>query len=163
MLSEPILAAAGALLDELKARGMMLATAESCTGGLIAAALTAVPGSSAAFERGFVTYSNDAKMELIGMPATLIAAHGAVSAEVARAMAEGALGASRADLAVSVTGVAGPDGGSAEKPVGLVHIGAARRGAATLHEEHRFGDIGRGSVREASVAAALALVRRVLD
>jgi nicotinamide-nucleotide amidase len=163
MLSEPILAAAGALLDVLKARGLMLATAESCTGGLIAAALTAVPGSSAAFERGFVTYSNDAKMELIGVPATLIAAHGAVSAEVARAMAEGALGASRADLAVSVTGVAGPDGGSAEKPVGLVHIGAARRGAATLHEEHRFGDIGRGSVREASVAAALALVRRVLD
>jgi nicotinamide-nucleotide amidase len=163
MLSQPVLAAAGALLVELKARGLMLAAAESCTGGLIAAALTSHPGSSAAFERGFVTYSNEAKCELIGVPAALIAAHGAVSAEVARAMAEGALQASRADVAVSVTGVAGPDGGSAEKPVGLVHLAAARRGGVTLHEEHRFGDIGRSEVREASVAAALALARRALD
>jgi len=163
MLSQPVLAAAGALLDELKARGLMLAAAESCTGGLIAAALTSVPGSSAAFERGFVTYSNEAKTELIGVPAALITAHGAVSAEVARAMAEGALSASRADVAVSVTGVAGPDGGSAEKPVGLVHFAAARRGGVTLTEEHRFGALGRGEVREASVMAALALVRRVLD
>ncbi len=134
---------AEALLAACRARGVTLATAESCTGGLIAAILTEVAGSSDVFERGFVTYSNAAKSEALGVPSALIETHGAVSAEVARAMAEGALKNSRADIAVAVTGVAGPGGGTPEKPVGLVHFGAARRGGKTLHHEQRFGDIGR--------------------
>ena len=117
--------------------GLKLATAESCTGGLIAAILTEVPGSSDVFERGFVTYSNEAKTELLGVPAELIEKHGAVSEEVARAMASGALGHSRADIAVAVTGVAGPGGGTTAKPVGLVHLAAARRGSVT-HKEIRL-------------------------
>lgn len=140
-----------------EAKGLRVATAESCTGGLIAAALTAVPGSSTVVERGFVTYSNDAKAEAIGVPPELIAAHGAVSEPVARAMAEGALARSHADIAVSVTGVAGPGGGSAEKPVGLVHFGCARRGGPIRHVERRFGDIGRDAIRAASVIQALDL------
>lgn len=138
-------------------KGLRIATAESCTGGLIAAALTAVPGSSAVVERGFVTYSNEAKAEAIGVPPDLIAVHGAVSEPVARAMAEGALARSRADIAVSVTGVAGPGGGSAEKPVGLVHFACARRGGLVRHVERRFGDIGRDAIRAASVIQALDL------
>lgn len=137
------------------AKGLRIVTAESCTGGLIAAALTAVPGSSAVVERGFVTYSNEAKAEAIGVPPDLIAAHGAVSEPVARAMAEGALAHSRADIAVSVTGVAGPGGGSTDKPVGLVHFGCARRGGPIRHVERRFGDIGRDAIRAASVIQAL--------
>lgn len=140
-----------------EAKRLHIATAESCTGGLIAAALTAVPGSSAVVERGFVTYSNDAKAEAIGVSPDLIAAHGAVSEPVARAMAEGALARSRADIAISVTGVAGPGGGSAEKPVGLVHFGCARRGGPVRHVERRFGDIGRDAIRAASVIQALDL------
>ncbi len=136
---------------------LRLATAESCTGGLIAAALTAVPGSSAVVERGFVTYSNEAKAESLGVPADLIARYGAVSAEVARAMAQGALAHSHAEIAVSVTGIAGPGGGSAEKPVGLVHFACARRGGTVRHVERRFGDIGREDVRTASVIQALDL------
>ena len=143
-----------ALFEEKRLR---IATAESCTGGLIAAALTAVPGSSAVVERGFVTYSNEAKAEAIGVPPDLIAAHGAVSEPVARAMAEGALARSRADIAVSVTGVAGPGGGSAEKPVGLVHFACARRGHPVSHVERRFGDTGRDAIRAASVMQALDL------
>lgn len=139
------------------AKGLRIVTAESCTGGLIAAALTAVPGSSAVVERGFVTYSNEAKAEAIGVPPDLIAAHGAVSEPVARAMAEGALAHSRADIAVSVTGVAGPGGGSTDKPVGLVHFGCARRGGPIRHVERRFGDIGRDAIRAASVIQALDL------
>lgn len=157
MFSADIAAAARTLLDACRAQGLRIVTAESCTGGLIAAALTAIPGSSDVFERGFVTYSNEAKSEMLGVPAELIAAHGAVSMEVALAMAEGALAHSRADVAVAVTGVAGPDGGSEAKPVGLVHIAAARRGGARLHEECRFGDVGRDEVREASVRKALGL------
>ena len=140
-----------------EAKGLRIATAESCTGGLIAAALTAVPGSSAVVERGFVTYSNGAKAEAIGVPQELIATHGAVSEPVARAMAEGALAHSRADIAVSVTGVAGPGGGSTDKPVGLVHFACARRGGANRHVERRFGDIGRDAIRAASVIQALDL------
>lgn len=136
---------------------LRLATAESCTGGLIAAALTAVPGSSNVVERGFVTYSNEAKIESLGVPTDLIARHGAVSEEVARAMAQGALAHSHAEVAVSVTGIAGPGGGSAEKPVGLVHFACARRGGAVRHVERRFGDIGREDVRTASVIQALDL------
>lgn len=162
MLSPDITEAARSLLDACRAQGLKLATAESCTGGLIAGALTAIPGSSDVFERGFVTYSNEAKSEMLGVPAALIARVGAVSAEVAMAMAEGALAHSRADVAVAVTGVAGPGGGSAAKPVGLVHIAVARRGGAKLHEECRFGDVGRDAVREASVRRALEMMGQIV-
>jgi nicotinamide-nucleotide amidase len=154
---------AGRLLGETKSRGYTIATAESCTGGLIAASLSAVPGASASLERGFVTYSNEAKTEMLGVPADLISQHGAVSKEVALAMVSGALAHSPADIAVAVTGIAGPDGGTAEKPVGLVHIAAARRGGATLHEEKRFGDIGRHEIQAETVVAAFDLMTRVLD
>ena len=153
---------AARLLDACRARGQRIATAESCTGGLIAALLTEIPGSSDVVERGFVTYSNEAKIEMLGVPADLIAAHGAISEAVARAMAEGALRASQADIAVSVTGVAGPGGGSEAKPVGLVHLAAARTGGPTLHRECRFGDIGRDLVRLKSVEVALALLWQAL-
>jgi len=151
---------AAALLDDLRKGGLRLATAESCTGGLVAALLTEIPGSSDVVERGFVTYSNAAKSELLGVPEAMLVQHGAVSAAVAQAMVLGALAHSQADIAVAVTGVAGPGGGSAAKPVGLVHIAAARRGGVVLHQECRFGDIGRGPVRIASVEAALQLVAR---
>lgn len=163
MVSLPNYDTARAFLDDLKANGLSIATAESCTGGLIAASLAAVPGASAALERGFVTYSNEAKTEMLGVPAALIEAHGAVSREVALAMAEGALMHSRANIAVAVTGIAGPDGGSEGKPVGLVHIAAARLGGETLHEEKRYGDLGRHEVQARTVLDALALLRRLLD
>ncbi len=162
MFAPDILEDARALLETCRTRGLKLATAESCTGGLIAAALTAIQGSSDVFERGFVTYSNEAKCEMLGVPAALIAARGAVSAEVALAMAEGALAHSRADVAVAVTGVAGPGGGTGAKPVGLVHIAAARRDGARLREERRFGDVGRDQVREASMHVALGLLGQAL-
>jgi nicotinamide-nucleotide amidase len=149
---------AEALLSDLRSRRLRVATAESCTGGLVAALFTDIPGSSDVVERGFVTYSNDAKHELLDVPEEMLAQHGAVSEAVARAMAAGALAHSHADVSVSVTGVAGPDGGSAEKPVGLVHFAAARRGGPTLHRECRFGNIGRTGVRLASVDVALQLV-----
>jgi nicotinamide-nucleotide amidase len=154
---------AAALLKAYAGKGLKIATAESCTGGLIAALLTEIPGSSAVVERGFVTYSNEAKTELIGVPADLIAAHGAVSEPVARAMAEGALAHSRADVAVGVTGVAGPGGGTAAKPVGLVHFGLTRKGAATIHLERRYGDLGREAVRGGAVEDALGLLEQALD
>ncbi len=148
---------AAPLLERCRAAGLRLVTAESCTGGLVAAALTEVAGSSDVMDRGFVTYSNAAKTELLGVPAALIAGHGAVSEAVARAMAEGALARSRAQLAVSVTGLAGPGGGSADKPVGLVWLGCARAGGATVAQRHVFaGD--RGAIRRAATAAALALL-----
>jgi nicotinamide-nucleotide amidase len=153
---------ASAFLDAAKAEGLKIATAESCTGGLIAASLAAVPGASAALERGFITYSNEAKQELLGVPAALLDQHGAVSKPVALAMVAGALAHSPADLAVAVTGIAGPDGGTAEKPVGLVHIAAARRDGDTLHEEKRFGDIGRHEIQVQTVAAALDLMKRLI-
>ncbi|MGF1658644.1 MAG: CinA family protein [Rubrimonas sp.] len=147
-------AKARAALTALKARGLKVALAESCTGGLVSAALTDIPGSSAVVERGFVTYSNEAKSDLLGVPPDLIARFGAVSEAVARAMAEGALAASRADVAVAVTGVAGP-GGSDRKPEGLVHFACARRGADTVETRREFGALGRARVREASVGQAL--------
>jgi nicotinamide-nucleotide amidase len=153
---------ASALLEAAQSEGLKLATAESCTGGLIAASLAAVPGASASLERGFVTYSNEAKTEMLGVPAKLIEQHGAVSKPVALAMVEGALKQSPADIAVAVTGIAGPDGGTAEKPVGLVHIAASRRGGETLHEEKRFGDIGRHEIQAQTVAAALDLMKRLI-
>ncbi len=149
---------AASLLDACRARALRIATAESCTGGLVAALLTEIAGSSSAFERGFVTYSNEAKAALLGVDPDLIGRDGAVSGAVARAMAEGALSRSRADLAVAVTGVAGPGGGTEAKPVGLVHFALARRGADTRHAERRFGDVGRSAVREAAVEQALALL-----
>lgn len=139
------------------ARDLQIATAESCTGGLVAGALTGVAGSSAVVDRGFVTYSNAAKTDLVAVPAALIEAHGAVSEPVARAMATGALARSAAGVSVAVTGVAGPGGGTAEKPVGLVHFAAAGP-AGVVHVEHRFGDIGREAVRLESVRVALDLL-----
>jgi nicotinamide-nucleotide amidase len=160
--SPRLLALAAAVLDEARAKGLRLATAESCTGGLIAGLLTEIPGSSDVLDRGFVTYSNEAKEAMLGVPHDLIAAHGAVSAEVARAMAEGALSHTLAGLSLAVTGIAGPSGGSPEKPVGLVHFAAAHRGTQMLHEEHRFGDVGRSAVRLKSVETALFLLRKLL-
>lgn len=148
-----------ALLGE---RGLKLATAESCTGGLIAGCLTELPGVSAVFERGFVTYSNEAKNQSIGVDASLIAAHGAVSAEVAEAMAEGALSHSLADVALSVTGIAGPDGGSAEKPVGLVYIGFAGKGRRTRSFRFVF-DGDRTTIRLATAKTALGLLEKRLN
>jgi nicotinamide-nucleotide amidase len=153
---------AAELLEFCRARGIRIATAESCTGGLIAACLTEIAGSSDVVDRGFVTYSNEAKSDLVGVPATMIATHGAVSEEVARAMAEGALRRSQATITIAVTGIAGPGGATPSKPVGLVHIAAARRGGRVLHERHVFvGD--RSEIRRASVAAAFVLIRAVAD
>ncbi|MGD9657043.1 MAG: CinA family protein [Methylocystis sp.] len=143
------------LLDAARAKGLRVATAESCTGGLVAASLTEIAGASDVFERGFVTYSNEAKRGMLGVPWPLIERHGAVSAEVARAMALGAIDQSLADIAVAVTGVAGPDGGSPEKPVGLVHFACARRGGGVEHGERRFGPLPRSEIRAASVVQAL--------
>lgn len=157
-MTHPLSSRAAALLEACRARRWMLATAESCTGGLVAALLTEIPGSSEVVERGFVTYSNEAKAEMLGVAAELIAADGAVSEAVARAMAEGALDRSRAHAAVSITGVAGPGGGSAAKPVGLVHFGLAVKGRPTLHRERRYGDLGRAEVRASAVEDALALL-----
>ncbi len=158
MLSDEILARAADLLLLYRARGLRIATAESCTGGLIAAALTHVPGSSEMVDRGFVTYSNEAKMEMLGVAPALIATHGAVSEPVAAAMAAGALARSMADIAIAVTGVAGPGGGSAEKPVGTVWFGWARRGRAVATERGLFaGD--RTAVRAATVARAFDLLQ----
>lgn len=153
---------AAALLGAYRQRGRKIATAESCTGGLVAALLTEISGSSAVVERGFVTYSNEAKTELIGVPADLIANDGAVSERVARAMAEGALDHSRADVAVAITGVAGPTGGTATKPVGLVHFGLARQGLPTVHLERRYGDLGRENVRRRAVEDALSLLEQAI-
>jgi nicotinamide-nucleotide amidase len=163
MFPPDLIARAAALIDRCRARGVKVATAESCTGGLITGLLTEIPGSSAVVERGFVVYSNEAKQELLRVSAATIRRRGAVSEETARAMAEGALAASRADITVSVTGVAGPDGGTAEKPVGLVHFACARRDGATVAREARFGDIGRANVRLASVRVALELLEAAAD
>jgi nicotinamide-nucleotide amidase len=151
------------VLAELRAREMMLATAESCTGGLLIGLLTEVPGASDVVERGFVTYSNKAKIACLNVPAQLLARYGAVSAEVARAMAEGALVNSEADLAIAVTGVAGPGGGTAQRPVGLVRLAIARAGGTPLDTEWQFGDLGRSRIRLETVRAALGLVRQALD
>ena len=163
MIDDPaLLARAEALVAAYAAAGLTVATAESCTGGLVAGLLTAIPGSSAVVERGFVTYSNAAKAECLGVPADLIAAQGAVSMDVARAMAEGALSHARADVAVAITGIAGPGGGSADKPVGLVHFGLAATGAATRHLERRYGDLGRAEIRRLAVGDALGLLEAAL-
>jgi len=153
---------AAALVRAYAARGAMIATAESCTGGLVAALLTEIAGSSAVVDRGFVTYSNEAKTDMLGVAAGLIAAHGAVSEPVARAMAEGALARSHAHVAVAITGIAGPGGGSEAKPVGLVHFGLAAEDRDTLHLERRYGNLGREEVRRRAVEDALGLLERAL-
>jgi len=152
------LADAERLVTLLRKQSVRLATAESCTGGLVSAAITDVPGASLVFDRGFVVYSNAAKVELLGVGAEVIERHGAVSAEVARAMAHGALVRSFADIAVAVTGIAGPDGGTPDKPIGLVHFAWAGRQRGIQHVERRFGSIGRAAIREASVAQALEML-----
>jgi nicotinamide-nucleotide amidase len=163
MFPEDINQLARRVLDLARAAGLTLATVESCTGGLVAGALTAVPGSSDVVDRGFVTYSNAAKTALVGVDAALIEAHGAVSEPVARAMAEGGVRVGGVDVAVAITGVAGPGGGSAEKPVGLVHFAVARTGREAVHREMRFGDLGREAVRLESVRVALAMVAEALS
>lgn len=154
---------AAEILAAFQAKGLMLATAESCTGGMVAAALTAIAGSSAVVERGFVTYSNRAKTEMLGVPAPVIDAHGAVSEAVARAMAEGALAHSAADVAIAVTGIAGPGGGGPDKPVGLVHFAAARRrdGLVTHRREVFAGD--RAAVRRQAALVALAMAQAMVS
>ena len=157
MLPADLQALAAALLDRCKEAGFMLATAESCTGGLIVGTLTEIAGSSAVVDRGFVTYSNEAKIDMLGVPPALIARNGAVSEEVARAMAEGALSRSLAQIAVAVTGIAGPGGDTPTKPVGLVHFAVARTGHETIaHHEVFPGD--RSAVRRATVEKALTMI-----
>ncbi|MCR9255967.1 MAG: CinA family protein [Alphaproteobacteria bacterium] len=161
LMPDDLIESAGALLDLMTKHNLMLTTAESCTGGLIAAAMTEVPGSSAVIDRGFVTYTNEAKTEMLGVDADLIKRVGAVSEEVAKAMAEGALARSNADVAVSVTGIAGPGGGSEEKPVGTVHIGCALKGEQVFSEKHKLPG-HRGDVRGLTVALALSLVEAMV-
>jgi nicotinamide-nucleotide amidase len=153
---------AHALLQACKDRGMLLATAESCTGGMIIAALTDIAGSSAVVDRGFITYSNEAKMEILGVSASTLKAHGAVSRETVLEMAQGALATSRAGLTLAVTGVAGPGGGSAEKPVGLVWFGIALKGHSVIAESKHFADKGRDFIRRETVRHALELGLRAL-
>jgi len=161
-IEKDLIAQAGALVEAARRHGDLIASAESCTGGLVAAALTAVPGSSDVFDRGFVTYSNTSKSELLGVPYWLIEKHGAVSEDVARAMAGGALTHSNASMAVAVTGVAGPSGGTPEKPVGLVHLAAGRPDGPMHHERMVFGDLGRAEIRRRSVERALSLLRALV-
>ena len=162
MFSSSLIQLAELVLDDARRQKLRIATAESCTGGLIAGLLTEIPGSSDVFDRGFVTYSNRAKQDMLNVPGDLIADMGAVSEAVARMMAEGAIENSNAHLAVAVTGVAGPGGGTPLKPVGLVHVAAAREGRSILHEAHRFGDIGRSEVRLKTIEAALTLLHRMI-
>lgn len=152
---------AGEIIAAFTARGLKVATAESCTGGLIAGALTEIPGSSVVVDRGFVTYSNEAKVAMLGVEAATLIAHGAVSRQTAIEMAQGAVAHSAADFAVAVTGIAGPGGGSAEKPVGLVHLAAYGRNGALLHRETRCGDIGRSKIRLATVRTALDMLTEI--
>jgi nicotinamide-nucleotide amidase len=163
MMEDDMRKAAKRLLDVCRAAEIKLATAESCTGGLVAATLTEIPGSSDVVDRGFVTYSNAAKEKMLGVPAETLRRFGAVSQQTAEAMAQGALSRSDASLAVAVTGIAGPGGGSAEKPVGLVHFAAAARGGRRVHREKRYGKIGRRKVRLRSVVEALAILQLLAD
>ena len=162
-IDKALILAAWDLLELCKKKGLTVVTAESCTGGLVAAALTDAPGASTVVQGGFVTYSNEAKQTSLEVPADMLATYGAVSERVARAMAEGALKVSLADISVSVTGIAGPEGGSPDKPVGLVHFAAARRDGRVIHREKRFGDIGRGHVRRASAMEAIALLAEIAN
>ena len=163
MIDRTLRAKATQVLKVFRARGLKIATAESCTGGLVAGALTEIAGSSDVVDRGFVTYSNAAKEAMLGVPAATLKRYGAVSAETAAAMAAGALKNSEADITVAITGIAGPGGGSAQKPVGLVHFAAASRDGRQFALHRRFGKIGRRRVRERSVAQALALLQTLAE
>ena len=163
MLDDDIVAAGERLLEICRRKKLTVATAESCTGGLVAGMLTEIPGVSSMLDRGFITYSNQAKQEMLGVPAATLEAHGAVSRETAEAMAKGALAHAPVDLAVSVTGVAGPDGGSDEKPVGLVHFAAASRSGQLNHVERRFGDPGRAEIRKRSVLQAIVMLHALAE
>jgi nicotinamide-nucleotide amidase len=162
-MDEELRAAATAVLETCRARGLKVATAESCTGGLVAGALTEIAGSSDVVDRGFVTYSNEAKQQMLAVAPETLSKHGAVSHETAEAMARGAISHSNADLAVAITGIAGPGGGSADKPVGLVHFAAASRNGALIHREMRYGGIGRSDVRQKSVQQALAMLKELAE
>ncbi len=162
VFAAPLLTRARAVLEEAAVRGLMIATAESCTGGLIAGLLTDIPGSSVAFDRGFVTYSNDAKHAMLGVGSDTLATHGAVSEPVARAMALGALNHSDADVALSVTGIAGPGGGSPDKPVGLVHLAVAHAGVVCLHRAPRYGDLGRAGIRLRTIEDGMEMLCQTL-
>ena len=158
MSSASIRTAAKRVLNLCRARGLLVATAESCTGGLVVAALTEIAGSSDVVDRGFVTYSNEAKQAMLGVPAATLKRHGAVSAQTAKAMAAGALKNSHADIAVSITGIAGPGGGTKQKPVGLVHFAAAKRGGRRIASKKLFGAVGRSRVRQLSVIQAFEML-----
>ncbi|WP_197729285.1 CinA family protein [Rhizobium ruizarguesonis] len=162
LFPQDIVSTAEAIIRDFAAAGLMVSTAESCTGGLIAGALTEISGSSAVVDRGFVTYTNSAKVDMLGVQAETLLRFGAVSEETARQMAHGALFRSRAEIAVAVTGIAGPGGGSAEKPVGLVHLAAKSRAGALIHRKMHYGDIGRSEVRLATIRTALEMVRSLL-
>jgi len=161
VITEKLHQKATSVLETFRARGLKLATAESCTGGLVAGALTEIAGSSDVVDRGFVTYSNEAKQAMLGVPASTLKRHGAVSAETAAAMAAGALKNSLADVTVAITGIAGPGGGSKDKPVGLVHFAAAGRDGRRAVVVKHYGKIGRSRVRERSVSEALALLEKM--
>ncbi len=156
-------AAATALIKLCTQMKLKIATAESCTGGLVAGALTEVPGSSAVVDRGFVTYSDAAKQQMLGVPADTLREYGAVSRQTAEAMARGALAKAKVDLVVAITGIAGPGGASDGKPVGLVHFAAATRDGTSMHAAKRYGDIGRGAVRRKSVLQALEMLKALAE
>ena len=162
-MREELRAAATAVLEACRARGLKVATAESCTGGLVAGALTDIAGSSDVVDRGFVTYSNEAKQQMLGVPSAMLRDFGAVSRQTAEAMARGALGKADADIVVAITGIAGPGGGSADKPVGLVHFAAASRSGALAHHEMRYGDIGRAKCGRNRCLQALAMLRALAE
>lgn len=161
MFSDQILSLAAETLELCRSKRYQIATAESCTGGLIIGSLTEIAGSSDVVDRGFITYSNQAKMDMLGVHENILNNHGAVSPETAIAMVTGALKNSCADIAVSVTGIAGPGGGSLHKPVGLVHMAIMKSGEAAIHKKHLFGDIGRTSIREETVIQALKMIMSV--
>jgi len=163
MLDDDIVAAAQRLLDICKRKKLLIATAESCTAGLVAGTLTEVPGVSSILDRGYVTYSNEAKHDMLGVSRETLARYGAVSRQTAEEMARGVLGRAPVDLSVSVTGIAGPEGGSEDKPVGLVHFAAATRGGALIHAEKRFGDVGRPAVRKQSVLQAFLMLHELAE
>ena len=163
MPDQELIEAAQVLLDLCRQKTLKIATAESCTGGLLAATITEIPGSSDVLDRGFVTYTNEAKQAMLGVKAKTLNSFGAVSRETAEAMAQGALSHAPVDLSASITGIAGPGGGSPGKPVGLVHFVAASRRAQLIHQERHFGDIGRAQVRRASVLKALAMLRELAE
>lgn len=160
MFAPNLIETAETLLGLCRSRGLHIAVAESCTGGLLAGVLTEIAGSSDVFDRGFVTYSNNAKRDLLGVPGDLLADYGAVSEQVAIAMAEGVLNHAPVELSASITGVAGPGGGSPLKPVGHVQFASARRGCSTIHEAHNFADLGRSAIRQRAVEVALSLMTR---